>query len=129
LLLMALTIFGRTQGSFLLIDGAVVWLLVWLHFAFWYWQLDRGGPSQRERSQSAPWEIVFPAQANHYPGHERWRPLLTDYVLLALTISLTFSPGDSTVVTRRLKWLLMGHMLMAASALILVAGRALNIAS
>jgi hypothetical protein len=129
LLVMVLTLFGRTAGTYLLLDGAILWVLIWLYFALWYWQLDGGGPSRSARSDRRRPEIAFPQYGEPSPGWQGWRPGPTDYLLLALTISLTFAPGDGSVIlSRRMKWLLMAHMLTAAVALILLAGRALNIA-
>ena len=129
LVVMALTLFGRTEGAFLLLDGVIMWLLVWLYFTLWYWQLDGGGPSWRARADGGRWEIAFPQLAEAYPGWTSWRPGLTEYLLLALSVSLTFSTSDGSVMlSRRMKWLLMTHMLTAAAALIAVAGRALNLA-
>jgi uncharacterized membrane protein len=109
----------------LLGTAAVIWLLNVLLFAFWYWEIDAGGPAERHRSgpyQSA--DLVFPQR--QHDGADEWIPEFLDYLFFAFNSSTAFSPTDTLVMSRRMKVLMMVQSLVSLAILAVVAARAVN---
>jgi uncharacterized membrane protein len=105
--------------------AAVIWLVNILLFAFWYWELDAGGPVARhcgEPYQSD--DLVFPQR--QHDGDEAWIPEFLDYLFFAFNSSTAFSPTDTLVMSRRMKVLMMVQSLISLSVLAVVASRAVN---
>jgi uncharacterized membrane protein len=110
----------------LLRNAAVIWLANVVLFAFWYWELDAGGPLERHRSgayQSA--DLDFP-QRQHDSGSGDWVPDFLDYIFFSFNTSTAFSPTDTLVMSRRMKVLMMCQSLISLAVLAVVAARAVN---
>lgn len=86
----------------LLVDVVRLAVVNVLSFSIWYWIIDPPGIDEAEPA-SAPWEILFPQRVSPVPGHETWAPRYTDYLYLAFTTSMAFSPTDALPLTRRAK--------------------------
>jgi uncharacterized membrane protein len=108
----------------LLAHGTVVWLANIITFGLLFWLLDEGGPLLRaERGRSDP-DFGFPQDAVPRAG---WSPRLSDYLYVALTNAIAFSPTDTMPLTRRAKGLLAAESLISYVVVILVVARAVNV--
>ena len=108
----------------LLAHGSVVWLANIITFGLLFWLLDEGGPLLRaERGRSDP-DFGFPQDAVPRAG---WSPRLSDYLYVALTNAIAFSPTDTMPLTRRAKGLLAAESLISYVVVILVVARAVNV--
>ena len=108
----------------LLAHGTVVWLANIITFGLLFWLLDEGGPLLRaERGRSEP-DFGFPQDAVPRAG---WSPRLSDYLYVALTNAIAFSPTDTMPLTRRAKGLLAAESLVSYVVVILVVARAVNV--
>ena len=108
----------------LLAHGTVVWLANIITFGLLFWLLDEGGPLLRaERGRSDP-DLGFPQDA--VPRAD-WSPRLSDYLYVALTNAIAFSPTDTMPLTRRAKGLLAAESLISYVVVILVVARAVNV--
>jgi uncharacterized membrane protein len=108
----------------LLAHGTVVWLANIITFGLLFWLLDEGGPLLRaERGRSDP-DFEFPQDAVRRVA---WSPRLSDYLYVALTNAIAFSPTDTMPLTRRAKGLLAAESLISYVVVILVVARAVNV--
>src|SRR6204780_4208573 len=74
-----------------------------------------------------PLEFLFPQRAGAIPHYESWVPRYGDYLYLAFTTSLTFSPSETAPVTRRAKALMLLQAVISVVTLTAIAGSAINI--
>ena len=83
-----------------------------LVFALWYWNLDGGGPHQRDLRGHTDGAFLFPQMAmapdaREQVGEEDWSPGFVDYLFLAFNTSTALSPADTAVLSRWAKCLSM----------------------
>ena len=96
-------------------------------FAFWYWEVDGGGPVERHTASSyRSDDLVFPQQRQHEGASQLWMPQFVDYLFLAFNSSTALSPTDTLVLSRRMKLLMMCQSLISLTVLAVVASRAVN---
>jgi hypothetical protein len=114
------------SGAQLLASGAVVWLTNVVVFGLWFWTLDGGGPVRRALAGRAKPDFLFP-QDESARGSEGWYPRLEDYVYVALTNGIAFSPTDTMPLTREAKSLMALESTISVAAVLLVAARAVNV--
>ncbi len=119
---------GHVTGAQLLASAGVVLLVNVITFALVFWELDSGGPVSRAlaESRTTP-DFQFPQDENPQLAGARWAPALNDYLYLALTNSIAFSPTDAMPLTHRAKLFMGIESLIAAVTVLLVAARAVNI--
>jgi uncharacterized membrane protein len=112
----------------LLRSAGALWIANILVFALWYWKLDAGGPSRRERQRGfANSSFLFPQMLDRKGQDPSWAPNFVDYLFLAFNTSTAFSPTDTAVLSR---WAKLGTMLQSLISLTIVAllaARAVNI--
>ena len=113
-----------TDALALLRDSALLWLVNVLTFAFWYWELDGGGPARRNRHGYTSQDFVFPQVQCEQDDH--WRPHFIDYLFLAFNTSTAFSPTDTLVLSKRAKLLMMVQAADSLVLLAIIAARAVN---
>ncbi|HXZ79007.1 MAG TPA: hypothetical protein VEG30_03695 [Terriglobales bacterium] len=116
----------RDPPGTLLRSAIALWITNVLVFALWYWKLDAGGPSRRERRDGATRSSFLFPQMLRDPDSS-WSPHFVDYLFLAFNTSTAFSPTDTAVLSRGAK---LGMMLQATISLIIVvllAARAVGI--
>ena len=119
---------GHMTGSQLLASAGVVLLVNVITFALVFWELDSGGPIDRALAESRETpDFQFPQDENPKLAPWRWTPALNDYLYLALTNSVAFSPTDAMPLTHRAKLFMGIESLIAAVTVIIVAARAVNI--
>jgi uncharacterized membrane protein len=115
----------------LLQSAASLWISNVLVFAAWYWKLDAGGPSQRERTKNHELgAFLFPQMALHElsPAKpENWHPRFIDYLFLSFNTSTALSPTDTQILSRWAKALMMLQSLISLTIIVLLAARAVNI--
>ena len=117
----------------LLLSGAELWLTNVLVFALWYWRLDGGGPTVRDRRREfGSRSFVFPQMQIEKIERgrfsvERWRPDFVDYLFIAFTTSSTFGPTDAPVLARWAKALTMCQIFISLSIVVLLISRAVGI--
>jgi hypothetical protein len=119
----SITTSHEKSGGELLFKGIVVWATNVMAFGLLFWELDRGGPVSRNRAHRIPPDFHFPSEDEW----ATWRPHLLDYVYLAFTNSIAFSPTDAMPLTQRAKFLMLVGSATSAITVLLVAARAVNI--
>jgi hypothetical protein len=119
---------NRANGRILIASGAVLWVTNVLLFGLWYWELDRGGPAERESGQVTRFpDFMFPQMTNPRWAPRDWRPGLVDYLYTSLTNATAFSPTDTMPLTAAAKWLMSTQALTSLVTVGLVVARAVNI--
>jgi hypothetical protein len=110
----------------LLAAGAIALTTNVLVFSLLYWQLDRGGPTGRGQAAAAYPDFLFPQDT---PGlaPDRWVPRFPDYLYLAYTNLVAFSPADTVPLTRRAKGLMALQSMIALAVIAVVISRVINI--
>jgi hypothetical protein len=132
--LLVRTLPGQKQAPLpLLLSGAELWITNVLVFALWYWRLDGGGPTARDkRREFGSRSFVFPQMQIERIERgrfnvERWRPGFVDYLFIAFTQSSTFGPTDAPLVARWAKLLTMCQIVISLSIVVLLISRAVGI--
>ncbi|SIS56331.1 DUF1345 domain-containing protein [Alicyclobacillus vulcanalis] len=108
-------------------DALLLWVTNIFVFAVWYWEIDRGGPIRRHRGHPEPPDLLFPQMMAEIPEWAGWQPTFLDYLYLAFNTNTAFSPTDTAVLSRRMKFLMMMQSALALVVVAVVAGRAINI--
>jgi len=111
---------AHTESSRDLTTSALlIWVTNVLVFASWYWRLDGGGPHVRDGlAEHRPDAFLFP-QMQASPPERSWRPGFVDYLFLAFTTSIAFSPTDTPVLSR---WAKLAMMCQAVVSFATIAG-------
>jgi hypothetical protein len=109
----------------LLASTVGLWIFNIFVFALVYWQMDGGGPSTRLIKGRRP-DLLF-ARSGHSEALEPgWRPKFIDYLFLAFTTSIAFSPTDTLPITSRAKILIMLQGFISLVTIVIVAARAVS---
>jgi uncharacterized membrane protein len=111
----------------LLLDGVVIFVNNILIFALWYWYIDSASTRFLDNTIDRRWDFLFPQRQASFPGYEDWQPRFWDYVFLAYTTSVAFSPTDTLPLSRAAKVLMMTQSVIALIAITAVVGTAINI--
>ena len=117
----------------LLRSGGLLWLTNVIVFALWYWRLDGGGPTLRQKERKfGSKSFLFPQM--QIPHDERgqfacarWRPRFVDYLFVAFTQSSTFGPTDSPLLARWAKVLAMVQILISLTIVVLLISQAVGV--
>jgi hypothetical protein len=117
-------------GGQLLFSAGVVLVVNVITFSLVFWEVDCGGPVDRAIApgRAAP-DFQFPQDENAHHAAPGWAPRLKDYLYVALTNSIAFSPTDAMPLTHRAKLFMGIESLIAAVTVLIVAARAVNIFS
>lgn len=115
----------------LLRAAALLWMANILVFAAWYWRLDAGGPTGREKALGHkvgsflfPQMMMKPEQLPR--GQKNWSPAFVDYLYLAFNTSTAFSPTDTPVLSRWAKALTMLQATLSLTVVAVLIARAVN---
>ena len=127
LLIRALVRGDAVEGRELIRAAVGVWLTLVIGFGLWYWELDRGGPAARCLPHHGPPDFSFPQMETRGFTRGPWTPKFLDYLYVALTNSMAFSPTDAMPLTRRAKALMAIQSLASLAAVVIVSARAVNI--
>jgi hypothetical protein len=119
---------AHMTGPQLLASAGVVLVVNAITFGLIFWELDNGGPVTRALApQRTRPDFQFPQDENPQLARPDWSPALNDYLYLALTNSIAFSPTDAMPLTHRAKLLMGVESVIAAATVLIVAARAVNI--
>lgn len=111
------------SGTVLLIAGFGVLAINVLSFALVYWWIDGGGPRTRQCGLVKRWDFQFPQEASD----EVWSPEIGDYIFVAYTNIVAFSPTDTMPLTRRVKFLFGVQSSVALVTIVVTVSRAINL--
>jgi hypothetical protein len=117
----------KVEVTTLLVDGLVIFVTNILVFSLWYWYIDSSRTRFLETATDRRWDFLFPQRQATFPGYENWEPRFWDYVFLAYTTSVAFSPTDTLPLSRAAKVLTMTQSIIALIAITAVVGTAINI--
>jgi hypothetical protein len=117
----------ETSGAQLLLKAITVWGTNVVAFGLWYWAFDRGGPVRRVRPNPPLPDFQFPQMENPELAEPGWQPELMDYLYVAFTNAIAFSPTDAMPLSRRAKLMMLTESTISAVTVLLVAARAVNI--
>lgn len=123
------------DASQLFVFGAQIWTTNILVFGLWYWELDSGGPGPRAEVQSAmrfrKADFLFPQMSRGGTDiacvDETWKPMLLDYMYIAFTNALAFSPADTMPLSRMAKMLMTIEATISFITIAFVFARAIGI--
>ena len=118
---------GAIEGGPLIFAAIQIWVTNVIVFALWYWELDRGGPSARSRADHREPDFLFPQMTNPGCAPATWSPHFLDYLYVAFTNAMAFSPTDTLPLTHWAKILMLVQSLVSLLTVVLVAARAVNI--
>lgn len=98
----------------------------------WYWELDRGGPYCRYSATPGVADFLFPQMTlddavMQKLGLDHWRPRFLDYLYIAFTNAMAFSPTDTLPLSRTAKMLMLVQATVSLLTIAIVAARAVNI--
>jgi uncharacterized membrane protein len=111
----------------LLVAGAMVLATNVVTFGLLYWQLDGGGPAGRI-ARPAPYpDFQFPQSDRPELSAPGWRPQFIDFLYVAFTNVVAFSPTDTMPLTRPAKTLMALQSMISLGVLVVVVSRVINI--
>jgi uncharacterized membrane protein len=111
----------------LLVAGTLVLFTNVITFGVLYWELDLGGPAGRVADAMSYPDFGFPQMATPRLAAPDWRPHFVDYLYLAYTNIVAFSPTDTMPLTGRAKALMALQSLISLAVLVVVLARVINI--
>jgi uncharacterized membrane protein len=118
---------GEQSGSQLLAKGCIIWTTNAITFGLWFWDVDQGGPACRHQPNPPRPDFLFPQLSDPSLAEPNWRPHLFDYLYVAMTNGIAFSPTDTLPLTRMAKQLMLMESVISAVTILLVIARAVNI--
>jgi hypothetical protein len=108
-------------------DALIIFITNLLIFALWYWFIDSANTRFFRAAAQPAWDFLFPQRQAALPGYAEWTPRFFDYLFLAFTMSVAFSPTDTAPLSRAAKLLTMTQSAISLIAIVVVAGTAINI--
>lgn len=114
-------------GGQLLVTAIAILFVNVIAFGLALWELDCGGPVARSTRPRLYPDVQFPQDENPGLARSDWSPHLPDYVYVALTNSIAFSPTDAMPLTRSAKSLMALQGVASAITVLVVAARAINV--
>jgi hypothetical protein len=118
---------GEQDGGELLAKGLIIWATNAITFGLWFWNVDRGGPTGRRKRNPPPPHFLFPQLSTPDVAEPGWSPRLFDYMYIAATNGMAFSPTDTLPLTRVSKQLMLAEAAVSAFTVLLVIARSVNI--
>ena len=118
---------GISDAGTLLRTGGAIWLTNVIVFSLWYWLFDRGGPYARAQQQDPFPAFMFPQMEEHDFVPPGWKPEYVDYLYLAFTNALAFSPTDVMPLKHWAKLTMLLQALVSLMIAVLVVARAVNV--
>jgi len=118
---------GEQSGGQLLAKGVIIWATNAITFGLWFWNVDRGGPARRLERNPPPPDFLFPQWSDPSAAEPGWRPRLFDYMYVAETNAIAFSPTDTLPLTRLAKQLMLAEAVISVGTVLLVIARSVNI--
>lgn len=116
------------NGTAMLFDAFLIWMVSILVFSLWYWIVDRGGPVARATDKDKTrCDLLFPQYQGNIQGWEHWHPKFLDYVFFSFFTSTGFSPADTLPLTKRVKMLMMCEAFLSLVIIGMVTTRAISL--
>ena len=127
------------EGDKLLAAALQVWSTNIIAFALIYWEMDRGGPVARNRSERSDLpnaDFRFTQDEDHDTSDEvaagsakqsDWRPAFVDYFYVSITNSTAFSPTDTMPISPRAKLIMSVEGIEALLLSVLVIARGVSL--
>jgi uncharacterized membrane protein len=113
-------------GRPLVFASVPIWFTNVIVFGLWYWELDRGGPVARLRTNHRRPDFLFPQMST--PGSAPgWTPKFFDYLYTSFTNATAFSPTDTMPLSSPAKQLMTLQSVASLLTVALVISRAVNI--
>ena len=119
---------GQTLGAQrLLVAGGLVLMANVITFGLLYWELDSGGPRGRVSDPMPYPDFHFPQVGIEGLAPPGWRPRFGDFLYVAFTGAVAFSPTDAMPLTLRAKALMALQAMTALAVVVVVLARVINI--
>jgi hypothetical protein len=118
---------AKVTAGTLMVDATIIFITNMLIFTLWYWYIEQEDTGFIKASHDPAWDLLFPQRQADYPGYADWTPQFFDYVFVAYTTSVAFSPTDTLPLSRTAKALMMTQSAISLIAVVVVAGTAINI--
>jgi uncharacterized membrane protein len=118
-------------------NGGAVWLANVIVFSLWYWEIDDGGVLMRDKEEAATRftqpDFLFPQMGLHrdlkFCPEDVWHPQYLDYLYIAFTNALAFSPADVMPLTRIAKMMMMVEAAVSFITIGVILARSVGILS
>jgi uncharacterized membrane protein len=104
-----------------------MWVVNVLLFGLWFWQLDGGGPINRQTCAPHERDFLFPQHTEPGLAGSGWHPEFLDYLYVSFTNAAAFSPTDTMPLSRWAKMLMLVQSAISLSLAVMVVARAVNI--
>jgi hypothetical protein len=116
------------SGAELLVTGFAIWATDVIVFGLLFWEVESGGPVARltASARTRP-DLQFPQDDNRELAPPDWSPQVWDYLYVALTNAIAFSPTDTLPLSLRAKAMMGLESAISAVTVLLVAARAVNV--
>jgi uncharacterized membrane protein len=114
-------------ATVLLATGAMLSVTNIIAFSLWYWMLDRGGPAERAAGSDIAPAFGFAEMLSPEFMKDGWAPEYADYLYLAFTNAMAFSPTDTMPLTRWAKMMMLVQASIAIVVAVFVVARAVNV--
>lgn len=124
-----LTDIGVADGRALIVAAINIFVTNIIIFALWYWEMDGGGPGERQAIEKYDQDFVFPQHRHEGYRHPDWKPTFVDYLYTSATNAMNFAPSDATPLSRRAKMLMLTQAVISGVTVALVIARAVGILS
>ena len=119
---------ASTQSASTLLRAALhMWAVNVLLFGLWYWQLDGGGPVDRQTCAPHQRDFLFPQHTEPALAESGWHPEFLDYLYVSFTNAAAFSPTDTMPLSRWAKMLMLVQSAISLALAVMVVARAVNI--
>jgi uncharacterized membrane protein len=115
---------SAANGRQLILAALNIYLTNIIIFGLLYWEIDGGGPGQRQQTEQSEHDMLFPQNQQASP---HWRPTFIDYLYVSSTNAMAFSPTDTLPLSRRAKMIMLAQAALSLVTVALVAARAVNI--
>jgi hypothetical protein len=96
-----------------------------LIFSILYWIIDPPGILEKV-DKNGSYDFLFPQRAADSPQFATWSPRYADYLFMAFTTSVAFSPTDTSPLTVRAKMLLMLQASISLIIIVIILGNTIN---
>ena len=116
-----------SDGQSLILAAINIFITNIIIFALWYWEMDGGGPGERQAIERYEQDFLFPQHKNEDYRHPDWKPTFIDYFYTSATNAMNFAPADGTPITRRAKMLMLSQSTISLVTVALVGARAVGI--
>jgi uncharacterized membrane protein len=117
----------KAAAAELLRAAVHMWVVNVLLFGLWFWQLDGGGPINRQTCAPHERDFLFPQHTEPATALSGWKPEFLDYLYVSFTNAAAFSPTDTMPLSRWAKMLMLVQSAISLSLAVMVVARAVNI--